>query len=76
MWDEIIFTKNTTEALNLVAYAWGLQHLREGDEVVRALVEDARSGLPLEATLRRFPQLPTTVGGLDTQWREWVARAG
>src|SRR2546430_15580933 len=33
-WEEVVFTKNTTESLNVVAYAWGLQHLREGDEVV------------------------------------------
>ena len=32
--EEVIFTKNTTESLNLVAYAWGLEHLGPGDEVV------------------------------------------
>ncbi|GAA6757656.1 aminotransferase class V-fold PLP-dependent enzyme [Thermus oshimai] len=31
---EIVFVRNTTEAMNLVAYAWGLRHLREGDEVL------------------------------------------
>lgn len=30
---EIIFTKNATEAINLVAYSWGLQNLKSGDEV-------------------------------------------
>ncbi len=29
-----VFTKNATEAINLVAYAWGLRNLREGDEIV------------------------------------------
>src|SRR5262249_40124990 len=33
-WDEVVFTRNTTEALNLVAYAWGLHTLQAGDEVV------------------------------------------
>ncbi|HVE75185.1 MAG TPA: cysteine desulfurase [Actinomycetota bacterium] len=31
---ELIFTKSATEALNLVAYAWGRHHLKEGDEVL------------------------------------------
>lgn len=30
---EIVFTKNATEAINLVAYSWGLANLKEGDEV-------------------------------------------
>lgn len=29
---EIIFTRNTTEALNLVAYSYGLSHVHAGDE--------------------------------------------
>jgi cysteine desulfurase / selenocysteine lyase len=32
--DEIVFTKNTTEALNLVARSWGTKFLRPGDVVV------------------------------------------
>jgi cysteine desulfurase/selenocysteine lyase len=31
---EIIFTRNTTESINLVAYAWGHANLRSGDEVL------------------------------------------
>lgn len=30
---EIVFTKNATEAINLVAYSWGLSNLKKGDEV-------------------------------------------
>lgn len=37
--EEMIFTKNTTEGLNLVAYAWGLNELDEGDEVVLSEME-------------------------------------
>ena len=36
---EIIFTKNTTESMNLVAYAWGLAELGPGDEVVLTEME-------------------------------------
>jgi cysteine desulfurase/selenocysteine lyase len=37
--EEIIFTKNTTESMNLVAYAWGLQELGPGDTVVLSEME-------------------------------------
>lgn len=30
---EIVFTRNATEAINLVAYSWGLDNLRPQDEV-------------------------------------------
>lgn len=30
---EIVFTRNASEAINLVAYTWGLTNLKEGDEV-------------------------------------------
>ena len=37
--EELVFTKNTTEAENLVAYAWGLNELGPGDEVVLTEME-------------------------------------
>jgi cysteine sulfinate desulfinase/cysteine desulfurase-like protein len=30
---EVVFTRNATEAINLVAQTWGLSNLKEGDEV-------------------------------------------
>jgi hypothetical protein len=30
---EIVFTRNASEAINLVAYSWGMEHLKQGDEV-------------------------------------------
>lgn len=38
-WREIVFTRNATEALNLVAYGWGLWNLKAGDEVVITIME-------------------------------------
>ncbi len=38
-WREIVFTRNATEAMNLVAYAWGLQSLKPGDEIVVTMME-------------------------------------
>ncbi len=43
---EIVFTRNTTESLGLIAYTWGLQNLREGDEVVVTLMEHHSNLLP------------------------------
>lgn len=37
--EEMVFTKNTTESENLVAYAWGLNELGPGDEVVLTEME-------------------------------------
>ncbi|WP_254521929.1 aminotransferase class V-fold PLP-dependent enzyme [Natrinema caseinilyticum] len=37
--EEVVFTKNTTEAENLVAYSWGLAELGPGDEVVLTEME-------------------------------------
>jgi len=37
--EEIVFVRNATEALNLVAYTWALENLREGDVVVATRME-------------------------------------
>ena len=43
---EIIFTKNATESLNLVAYSYGLSHVGEGDEVLIAISEHHSNLVP------------------------------
>jgi cysteine desulfurase/selenocysteine lyase len=45
-WREIIFTRNTTEAINLVAYSWGRANVREGDEIVATLLEHHSNIVP------------------------------
>jgi cysteine desulfurase/selenocysteine lyase len=45
-WREIIFTRNTTEALNLVAYAWGRANIHEGDVIVSSLLEHHSNIVP------------------------------
>lgn len=45
-WREIIFCSNTTEALNIVAYGWGLWNLREGDEIILTVMDHHSSMLP------------------------------
>ena len=43
---EIIFTRNATESLNLVAYSYGLSHLQKGDEIVVSIFEHHSNQLP------------------------------
>jgi len=43
---EIVFTKNVTEAINLVAYSWGRSHLGPGDAVVTSELEHHADFVP------------------------------
>lgn len=43
---EIIFTRNASESLNLVAYSYGLANLHEGDEIVTTIMEHHSNMLP------------------------------
>lgn len=44
--DEIIFTKNCTEALNLIAHSWGNKNLKKGDGIVLSLLEHHSNIVP------------------------------
>ena len=46
--EEIIFVRGTTEAINLVAYAWGLRNLGKDDEVMVSLMEHHSNIVPWE----------------------------
>ncbi len=43
---EIVFTRGTTESINLVAYAWGRQHVRTGDLLVCTVMEHHSNLVP------------------------------
>jgi len=43
---EVIFVRNTTEAINLVAYSWGRKNLKAGDEVVLTEMEHHSNLVP------------------------------
>src|SRR5262245_53250701 len=43
---EVIFTRNVTEAINLVAYSWGRQNVREGDLIVLTVMEHHSNIVP------------------------------
>ncbi|MCR4948846.1 MAG: SufS family cysteine desulfurase [Treponema sp.] len=43
---EIVFTRNASESLNLVAYSWGLNRLHEGDEICISIMEHHSNIVP------------------------------
>ena len=50
--EEIIFTKNATEALNLVAYSYGLSNVQAGDEIVISVSEHHSNLVPWQFVAR------------------------
>ncbi len=64
----IVFTRGTTESLNLVAYAWGRKFLKEGDEILLSDIEHHSNIVPWQLCARdtgavlRF--IPLTDDGL------------
>jgi cysteine desulfurase/selenocysteine lyase len=50
---EVVFTRNATEAINLVAYAWGLNNLGRGDVVIVTELEHHSNFVPWQYIARR-----------------------
>lgn len=50
---EVIFTRGTTESVNMVAYGWGDLNVNEGDEVVVSIVEHHSNLVPWQELCRR-----------------------
>jgi len=44
--DEIVFTKGTTDAINIVANAWGINNLQKGDEIIISTMEHHSNIVP------------------------------
>ena len=51
--DEIIFTRNATESLNLVAYSYGSPVLKPGDEILVSIMEHHSDMLPWQEAAKR-----------------------
>ncbi|MEI7604386.1 MAG: SufS family cysteine desulfurase, partial [bacterium] len=51
--EEIIFTKNDTESLNLVAYSYGLANLQAGDEVILSSAEHHSNIVPWQTVAKK-----------------------
>jgi len=78
---EIVFTRSATEAINLVAYAWGLTNLGPGDTVVVTELEHHSNFVPWQymahRTGARFRHIPIDdQGELQLDALEGLAREG
>lgn len=51
--EEIIFTKNASESLNLVAYSYGLDTLNENDDVVLSIMEHHSNLVPWQMVTKK-----------------------
>lgn len=61
--EEVIFTRGTTEGINLVAYTWGRKNIKAGDEIIITEMEHHSNIVPWQmlceekgATLKMIPQ--------------------
>lgn len=65
---EIIFTRNTTEAINLVAYSWGRANLQAGDVIILTEMEHHSNLVPWQMLAQerqvRLEFIPVTDDGL------------
>ncbi len=52
--EEIIFTRNATEAINLVAYTFGRERIKAGDEIVLSIMEHHSNVVPWHFLRERF----------------------
>jgi cysteine desulfurase / selenocysteine lyase len=78
---EIVFTRSATEALNLVAYAWGLDNLGRGDVVVATELEHHSNFVPWQQIAARtgaeFRPIPVDVRGeLQLDALDQIAKQG
>lgn len=51
--NEIVFTRNTTEAINLVAHSWGGENLKRGDEIIITALEHHANIVPWQMIAAR-----------------------
>jgi cysteine desulfurase / selenocysteine lyase len=78
---EIVFVRDTTEGLNLVAYAWGRKHLKAGDVIVATEMEHHSNLVPWQflahqtGALMRYVKVDED-GGLDLPSLEAAAADG
>lgn len=70
--EEIVFTRNTTEAINLVAFSWGEKYLRKGDRILVSEMEHHANIVPWQLLAERIgavvePVAITDEGFLDEE---------
>ena len=65
--DEIIYTRNASEAINLVAYSWGMNKLQPGDEIILTVMEHHSNLVPWQFVAQKTGAVLKFVQLTDTQ---------
>jgi cysteine desulfurase / selenocysteine lyase len=50
---EIVYTRNASEAINLVAYSWGMNNLQRGDEIILTVMEHHSNLIPWQLVAQK-----------------------
>jgi cysteine desulfurase/selenocysteine lyase len=65
--EEVIFTRGTSESINLVAYTWGMQNLNAGDEIIISEMEHHSNIVPWQIVCEKkgavLKVIPVSDGG-------------
>ncbi len=65
--EEIVYTRNASEAINLVAYSWGLANLSSGDEIILSVMEHHSNIVPWQLIAQKTGAIIKYVGLTDTE---------
>ncbi len=65
--NEIVFTRNASEAINLVAYAWGNSAIQAGDEIILSVMEHHSNLVPWQMLAQRTGAVLKFVGLTESQ---------
>jgi len=64
---EIVFTRNASEAINLVAYSWGMANLKPGDEIITSVMEHHSNIVPWQMVAQKTGAVIKHVGLTETE---------
>ncbi len=67
-WEEIVFTRGTTDAINLVALSYARTHLKEGDEILISEMEHHSNLVPWQMTGFKLRFIPMNAQGV-LEWQ-------
>ena len=71
--EEVIFTKNATESINLVMYSWGMHNIKKGDEIVLTQMEHHSNLVPWQflakqkGAVLKFMEIDTKIGRIKPE---------
>jgi cysteine desulfurase / selenocysteine lyase len=65
--EEIIYTRNASEAINLVAYSWGMNSLQPGDEIILTVMEHHSNLIPWQFVAQKTGAVLKFVGLTETE---------